>query len=251
MDVPENNIELDFGKKIAHSLVVIATALANMESQEHWILSYNGGKDSCVMFFLTQSLLSKSGNDPILTYLQENGFDKQLAEINSIKESLKFSWRYAYFEYKQEEEFKEVLEYCSDIEAEYGINIEKYHNKIKEDLETLVRDESVSTILIGNRNTDPYSASLKHVENSSPGWPDFTRIHPIIDWDYHEVWRFINFFKFKVPCLYEQGYTSLGRVHNTRKNPHLQKPSSGEGPAEYYPAWMLKDASKERESRVK
>jgi hypothetical protein len=43
------------------------------------------------MFFLTQSLLSKSGNDPILTYLQENGFDKQLAEINSIKESLKFS----------------------------------------------------------------------------------------------------------------------------------------------------------------
>jgi hypothetical protein len=35
MDVPENNIELDFGKKIAHSLVVIATALANVESQEH------------------------------------------------------------------------------------------------------------------------------------------------------------------------------------------------------------------------
>lgn len=129
--------------------------------------------------------------------------------------------------------------------------MEKYENKIKIDLERMVDTEEITTILIGNRRTDPYSEHLKHVDKSSEGWPDFTRIHPLLDWDYPEIWKFINFFKFKVCSLYEQGYTSLGRIHNTRKNPHLMKPSNGEGPPEFYPAWFLKDGSKERESRVK
>ena len=51
--------------------------------------------------------------------------------------------------------------------------------------------------------------------------------------------------------LYEQGYTSLGKIHNTRHNPYLMIPSSGDCPAEYYPAWFLKDGTKERDWRVK
>jgi 3'-phosphoadenosine 5'-phosphosulfate sulfotransferase (PAPS reductase)/FAD synthetase len=151
------------------------------------------------MFFLLQSLFDKTGADPILTFLKENGFDTEVADINTHKALLKVdNCRYAYFEYHQDEEFKEVLDYCSEIEKDYGINIEKYEGKIKVDLEQLVNNEDITTILIGNRRTDPYSDKLKHVDQSSEGWPDFTRIHPLLDWDYPEVWQFINFFKFKI-----------------------------------------------------
>ena len=151
------------------------------------------------MFFLALAIFDKTGTDPILCYLQENGFDKEVAEINTHKENLKVDQcRYAYFEYKEEEEFKEIIEYCQDIEKEYSLTIEKYENNIKNDLEYLVNEENVTTILIGNRRTDPYSQKLKPIEKSSEGWPDFTRVHPILDWDYNDVWKFINFFKFKV-----------------------------------------------------
>eukprot|EP00345_Euplotes_harpa_P007171 CAMPEP_0168317912 /NCGR_PEP_ID=MMETSP0213-20121227/165_1 /TAXON_ID=151035 /ORGANISM="Euplotes harpa, Strain FSP1.4" /LENGTH=179 /DNA_ID=CAMNT_0008318877 /DNA_START=217 /DNA_END=755 /DNA_ORIENTATION=+ len=156
----------------------------------------------------------------------------------------------AYFEYTPGEDFPEVIDYCKSIETEYGIVIEKYENKIISDLEVLVNEQNVSTVLLGNRRTDPYSEHLLPIQRSSKGWPDFLRVHPLIDWEYGEVWRFISHFKLRVCCLYELGYTSLGTISKTRKNPHLLVPSSGEGPAEYYPAWLLKDGSKERESRV-
>jgi FAD synthetase len=200
METPDyTHIPTSLSQKIVSSLEIILKAISHLTSPSSLLLSFNGGKDSCVMFFLMQSIFSNSCADPILTHLQENGFDKEVGEIMLLKESLQIdSCRYAYFEYKPEEEFKEVVEYCNEVENEFGINVERYEGKIKQDLKALVEDEGVTMILIGNRNTDPYSKDLKHVEESSEGWPQFTRVHPILDWDYSEVWKFINFFKFKV-----------------------------------------------------
>ena len=133
----------------------------------------------------------------------------------------------------------------------YCITIERYENKIKVDLEVLIREQNITTVVIGNRRTDPYSEHLLPIQKSSEGWPDFTRVHPILDWEYSEIWKFIHYFKIKVCTLYEQGYTSLGKMHNTIKNPYLMIPSSEEGNNEYNPAWMLEDETKERESRAK
>lgn len=160
-------------------------------------------------------------------------------------------WCYAFFEFSTEDEFPEIIDFCRNVEKENGITIEKYENKIRKDLEVLVNEHNVTTVLVGNRRTDPYSEHLLPIQKSSEGWPDFTRVHPVLDWDYSEVWRYILHFKVKVCTLYEQGYTSLGKTHNTRRNPYLMIPSSGEGPTEYYPAWFLKDGTKERDCRVK
>jgi FAD synthetase len=48
--------------------------------------------------------------------------------------------------------------------------------------------------------------------------------------------------------LYDLGYTSLGEVHNTIKNPFLKYEL--DGIELYKPAYMLEDEDKERESRA-
>jgi FAD synthetase len=45
---------------------------------------------------------------------------------------------------------------------------------------------------MGNRITDPYSGNLKMTCPSSPGWPEFTRVFPILNWSYTDVWRFLR-----------------------------------------------------------
>ena len=234
--------------KIWDSLSTLSSILKSIESSDNLLLSFNGGKDSSVMFYLMQAAFSNlSKENSIISYLIENGYEDHIPNI-----SLQINtWRYAFFEFKEEEEFQEIIEYCDEIAKEFHISIDKFSGKIKEDLEKLVNEENITNVLIGNRRTDPYSLKLQAVEHSSEGWPDFTRVHPILDWTYQEIWDFLNFFKFNVWCLYEEGYTSLGRVHNTRKNPYLLKVNNGDTAAEYYPAWFLKDGSKERESRIK
>ena len=49
------------------------------------------------------------------------------------------------------------------------------------------------------------------------------RINPILTWEYGHVWHFLRTFNLPYCCLYDQGYTSLGRVTDTRPNPALRR----------------------------
>ena len=74
------------------------------------------------------------------------------------------------------------------------------------------------------------------------------RVHPILDWSYSQVWRFIRGLSLPYPSLYDEGYTSLGNPDNTKPNPALSfKTDSGD--EKYHPAYMLEDASLERQGR--
>lgn len=57
------------------------------------------------------------------------------------------------------------------------------------------------------------------------GYPEFTRLNPIIDWNYEQVWTFLRDFQVPYCSLYDegklsfsQGYTYLGNKNNTTKN---------------------------------
>ena len=67
----------------------------------------------------------------------------------------------------------------------------------------------VGTVL-GTRMGDPNEGSLQFFEPSSPHFPSFFRINPIIKWTYGCVWKFLLQFDLAYAKMYDQGYSSIG-----------------------------------------
>lgn len=108
----------------------------------------------------------------------------------------------------------------------------------------MLSEHNVKAIIMGNRLTDPYSQSLTSMEPSSPGWPQFMRVFPILTWDYTTIWQFLRLFGLPYCSLYDQGFTSLGEQHNSQPNPRLALAGGS-----FRPAYELEDDSEERLSR--
>lgn len=145
---------------------------------------------------------------------------------------------------------------------------------------------------------DPNAEGQEYFCPSSPGWPPFMRVNPVLDWTYHDVWAFLRVAKVgfclkrgvwlgagegtrtssvrvkqaappllltpqtapnipkKTPLgkqsnkvaycsLYDEGYTSLGGVHNTLPNSALKRRDGT-----FAPAHMLADGRLERSGRA-
>ncbi|GJN87083.1 hypothetical protein Rhopal_000028-T1 [Rhodotorula paludigena] len=146
----------------------------------------------------------------------------------------------------------------------------------------------VKAILVGVRRNDPHGAQLTPFAPTDAGWPDFVRVHPVLDWSYGDVWDFLRSEELSLGAsgeegeggddqrglewceLYDYGYTSLGSTHNTFPNPLLRATTSrlvpdadaaaaasGEDEAHgqgrplggWRPAWELEDESAERAGR--
>lgn len=79
-------------------------------------------------------------------------------------------------------------------------------------------------------------------------WPQLMRVNPLLDWHYSDIWDYLLYLKVPYCSLYDMGYTSLGGVTNTIRNPYLIL-NNKDGTAVYLPAHKLLDASKERSGR--
>lgn len=77
---------------------------------------------------------------------------------------------------------------------------------------------------------------------SSPGWADFTRVNPALEWRFCDVWRFLRGSGLPYCVLYDQGYTSLGERGDTAKNEALRLPNG-----EYRPAYELAEEAEHLE----
>jgi FAD synthetase len=49
--------------------------------------------------------------------------------------------------------------------------------------------KEVEAIFVGTRRTDPHGEHLTHFDRTDHGWPDFMRVHPVIDWHYVDIWN--------------------------------------------------------------
>lgn len=72
------------------------------------------------------------------------------------------------------------------------------------------------------------------------------RVNPILEWTFTDVWGFLRGLGVPYCSLYDDGYTSLGSVHNTFRNPHLANESV---PGGYEPAYKLTQCMSERDGR--
>ena len=95
---------------------------------------------------------------------------------------------FKYVHFVKEGEFDEISLFRKQIESHYGIEIQLFGPDFKREVQRLLDEQGIIAIILGNRRTDPWSDRLTSIEKSSPGWPDFIRVFPILDWTYSEVW---------------------------------------------------------------
>lgn len=202
---------------VTESLELIKTAL---HRYQHCAVSFNGGKDATAILSLALISLGALPSPVPVTFV--------------------------YFEPKDGLEFQEVRDYIGAVERQSGISVLRLGPDFKAGLAVL-KDRGVDCVFLGTRASDPGGSSLSHFIQTSEGWPSMMRLHPLLTWSYDQVWQFllspvnaIGYCK-----LYDQGYSSLGDVMNTRKNPQLKDEMGG-----YRPAYTLKDNALERMGRL-
>jgi 3'-phosphoadenosine 5'-phosphosulfate sulfotransferase (PAPS reductase)/FAD synthetase len=152
-----------------------------------------------------------------------------------------------YFE--RENVFTEVEDFIKETEAAFGLNVVRLRCSFQEGCKYMVETHNTKAFLLGTRKSDPYGKYVEFFSPSTPGWPPFMRIHPVLLWGFEDVWRFLRSNALSYCPLYDRGYTSLGETHNTCPNPLLLQPDGT-----YLPAHTLHlgqtDQHLERKSRV-
>jgi len=230
------------GKAVREAIEVIEDALDTYG--EHLSMSFNGGKDCTVLLHIyaavinrkrsrEQSLPSSSGSPstiPTIYIPMPSPFPEMESFIDSAAE-----------------------EYRLDIFRVPCAEGSSGKKGMREALDLYQHVKpGVKAILIGIRRGDPFSDKLTHKDMTDKDWPEFMRIHPIINWTYAHVWQFLRLLKVNYCSLYDQGYTSLGSTYNTYPNPALriEADSTDSRSVVFKPAYELRDGSLERCGRM-
>jgi FAD synthetase len=94
--------------------------------------------------------------------------------------------------------FQEVEDFVVSSSATCSLSLARYAKGMKDAFRDYLADSpEVKAIFVGTRRTDPHGADLTHFDKTDHGWPDFMRIHPVIDWHYVDIWT--------VCCLRDMG----------------------------------------------
>ncbi|MCL7048005.1 hypothetical protein MKW94_020291 [Papaver nudicaule] len=222
--------------KYDNAIYVIQRALALYKFEEV-AFSFNGGKDSTVLLHLLRAgyyLHKKKPDHP-------SGTPKTCGE--------KFPLRTIYFE--SPSAFPEINSFTYEAAETYGLQIEVIRLDFKSGLESLIKEKPTAAIFLGTRIGDPNAVGQEQFSPSSPGWPPFMRVNPILDWSYRDVWAFLLTCQVPYCSLYDQGYTSIGSVYDTVPNALLCIDDSSSSKENFKPAYKLTDGRLERAGRAK
>ncbi|KAL5546109.1 hypothetical protein UlMin_005796 [Ulmus minor] len=216
--------------KYEKAIYVIQRALA-LYSIEEVAFSFNGGKDSTVLMHLLRAGYFLHKGEQISTGAPDN-----------------FPVRTIYFE--SSSAFPEINSFTYDCAATYGLQMDIIHTDFKSGLEALLKAKPIRAIFLGVRIGDPTAVGQEQFSPSSIGWPPFMRVNPILDWSYRDVWAFLLTCKVKYCSLYDQGYTSIGSIHDTVPNALLSISNTPCSEEKFRPAYLLSDGRLERAGRV-
>ncbi|KAF8095988.1 hypothetical protein N665_0319s0008 [Sinapis alba] len=217
--------------KYNNAIFVIKRALS-LYSIEEVAFSFNGGKDSTVLLHLLRA-----------------GYFLHKKEMSCSNGGLSnFPVRTIYFE--SPSAFTEINSFTYDAAQTYDLQLDIIRQDFKSGLEALLKANPIRAIFLGVRIGDPTAVGQEQFSPSSPGWPPFMRVNPILDWSYRDVWAFLLTCKVKYCSLYDQGYTSIGSIHDTVPNALLSVNNTS-SKEKFKPAYLLSDGRLERAGRVK
>ncbi|KAI9502250.1 FAD1 flavin adenine dinucleotide synthetase [Coemansia spiralis] len=210
----------ELGVKVASALRIIETAIERY-GPSHVALSFNGGKDCTALMHMVRAVLYKH-------CLEHNLQSKPLVSL--------------YILYKRS--FPEVDEFVQRSVARYDLDLVRLSGTMKQGLQSFKASHpDIRAIFVGIRRDDPHGSKLGFFAQTDADWPQFMRVNPILDWTFEDIWSSIRQMGVHYCCLYDQGYTSLGDVDSTARNPALLKHGK------YQPAWTLVDNCLERSGR--
>ncbi|KAK1246908.1 hypothetical protein MKX08_000710 [Trichoderma sp. CBMAI-0020] len=227
-------------EQVRISVQVVDEALERYRPEEISI-SYNGGKDCLVMLIVLLACYARRYSPPKSTAgaSLQNGAPK----LPPFPETLHSVYIVS------ADPFAEVDDFVETSSAMYHLDVARFTLPMKKGLEVFkAQNPGVRAIFVGTRRTDPHGEKLKHFDPTDAGWPDFMRIHPVIDWHYTEIWAFTRHLDIPYCCLYDQGYTSLGGRRDTLPNPRLKKQGDER---DFRPAYELIEDDEERLGRYK
>ncbi|KDN62794.1 putative phosphoadenosine phosphosulfate reductase [Colletotrichum sublineola] len=193
------------------SMGVVEEALERY-SLEQISLSYNGGKDCLVLLIMLLACLARRYPSP-----------SQSPRSNDSNGATSFPSQFQAVYIVSKHPFAEVDDFVETTSSQYHLDVKRYAMSMKEGLGAYLADRpSVKAIFVGTRRTDPHGEKLTHFDPTDSGWPDFMRVHPVIDWHY-------------------------GGTQDTHPNPQLKK--QGENGVGFRPAYELTDDDEERLGR--
>ncbi|KAI0536479.1 phosphoadenosine phosphosulfate reductase [Xylaria digitata] len=250
--------------RVREAIEVVDEAFQRYELREISI-SYNGGKDCLVLLIIILACLARRLPPP--------NKDQKSKNPNGSSDSTHFPEKFQAVYIVSPHPFSEIDDFVVTSSAEYQLDVTRYELKMKDGLEAYLADHpDIKAIFVGTRRTDPHGEKLTHFDPTDGGWPDFMRVHPVIDWHYAEIWavrkgflfrphnngrnkrrvianevQFIRHLQIPYCPLYDQGYTSLGGTKDTQPNPNLKKKDEKGGG--FLPAYVLVGDDEERLGR--
>lgn len=217
----ETSPDKRFASVLKNAIQIIEEGLDKYPADDIFV-SFNGGKDCTALLHLVAAVWQrKSVSRPI-----------QAIYFRTL------------------DPFSEVEAFIQDAIKRYKVEFTVIPGPIKQALALLLQCKPhVKAALMGTRRSDPYSESLSAFQITDPGWPQFMRVNPMLDWSYQDVWTFIKQLSVPYCTLYDLGYTSIGNRNNTGPNPNLRYIDNN-GVTRYKPAYCLLDDKGEREGRM-
>ncbi|ODQ64243.1 adenine nucleotide alpha hydrolases-like protein [Nadsonia fulvescens var. elongata DSM 6958] len=164
----ETKWRLSTKKKVHEAIGVINQALDSY-SLDEMVFSFNGGKDCLVMLIIF------------------------LAVLHIRSTSMQLPNRLSTVYVHSECAFDEVDEFVAHCNDQYFLSPTSLSGPLKQAFASYLADHpETKAVVVGIRRTDPYGENLTPMARTDHGWPDFMRIHPVLNWNLAEIWDFIK-----------------------------------------------------------